>query len=467
MLNTPHWPRAGTVESPWVAGEKWRPLRLVVDDVELPPSSALDLLAAFARQRNPLACVSPAGSVGGGIEFIGENEVRYAFLDQAPFRTGNPSGWWRRSAIEEASVVEDLDVEVLERRLRFLGEAGRDWIDGLVMPFDPGLRERWRRPIERAPLLTVDQALALAGLFLRACGERMIEVEPSGTGIMVSEERLYLLGATCLLADFEIVWEGAGRRYSTVGDPTLMSLVDAIAIRMGRALKARDYLNIRRRANLHEVWSDVLYFFESVLVSLQGVADSTARLVRAVFEIKGSRMMANWGRRDWWAALQASDAPDHDFDRDCLEDVDVLIGDLRNSIHGEVLTSVLRRRIEPGEIPLLGGHTQHTVALDGELGKAATAAAARRGGTARWAIRATLPDGAALIDPWHYADAAIATTGEAVSSVLAALAGTPEFADLEVHDRARDIFLGRGSERENARHLFGIEKLPSPPSRLP
>ena len=246
-----------------------------------------------------------------------------------------------------------------------------------------------------------------------------------------------------------------------------MGLVDAVAIRMGRALKARDYLNIRRRANLHEVWSDALYFFESVLVSLQGAADATARLVRAVFDIEGPRMMANWGRRDWWSALQSSDAPDHAFDRECLEDVDVLVGDLRNSIHGEVLTGLLTRRVEPDEIPLLGGHTQHTVALESDLGKAVAIAAARRGGTDRWAIRATFPDGAALIDPWRYADAAIATTGEGLSSVISALAGTPEFADLEVHDRARDLFLGRRSQRQNAVHLFGIEKLPSPATRLP
>jgi hypothetical protein len=468
VLNTPHWPRAGTAESPWVAGEKWRGLQLIVDDVELPHSPALDLLATFARHRNPLAFVSPAATVGGSIEFTGENEVRYAFLDQGPFLTGNPTQWWRRSAAEEAATVDDLDVGILERRLRLLDEARRnDWIDGLVMPFDPRLRDRWRRPIERAPLLTVEQAIALSGLFLRACGERMIEVEPSGTGIMVNEERLYLLGATNLLSDFEILWEGAGRRWSAVGDPTLMSLVDAVAIRMGRALKARDYLHVRRRANLHEVWPEVLYFFESVLVCLQGAADSAARLVRAVFDIKGSRMMANWGRREWWSALQSSDAPDREFDRECLEDVDVLVGDLRNSIHGEVLTGELRRRVEPGEVPLLGGHTQHTVALESELGKAVALAAVRRGGTGRWAIRATLPDGAALIDPWRYADAAIATTGEALSSVLSALAGTRGFVDLEVHDRARDIFLGRGPQRQNASLLFGVEKLPPLPSRLP
>ena len=59
--------------------------------------------------------------------------------------------------------------------------------------------------------MTAEEAAALGGLFLRACGERMIEIEPSGTGIMVTEERLYLLGATTLLSDFEVIWEGAGR----------------------------------------------------------------------------------------------------------------------------------------------------------------------------------------------------------------------------------------------------------------
>jgi hypothetical protein len=337
VLNTPHWQSAGIRPSPWVAGDNWRPLQLIVDDIELPSSPALDLLGAFARRRNPLEFVSPAGSVGGSIEFTGENEATYRFAEQAPFTTGNPTGGWRRAATEEVAGFDDLDGNVIERRLHLLDEARRnDWIDGLVMPFDPRLRERWRRAIDRAPLLTEEEAIAVAGLFLRATGERMVEVEPPGVGIMVSEERLYQLGAMSLLENLEFVWDGCGRHWSAAGDPTLQGLIEAVAIRLGRALKARDYLNIRRRAtNVDEIWSDVLYFFESMLVCLQGAADAAARLVRAIFQLQGPRGMPNWGREDWWKAMERSDAPSDEFDRECLEDIDALIG--------EIISVTLRR----------------------------------------------------------------------------------------------------------------------------
>jgi hypothetical protein len=295
-------------------------------------------------------------------------------------------------------------------------------------------------------------------------GERVAEIEPPGVSIMVSEERLYLLGATSLLTDFEFVWEGSGRRRSATGDPTLSGLTEAVAIRLGRALKARDYLNVRGRAtDVEAIWSDVLYFFESVLVCLQGAADAAARLVRAIFQLKGPRGMANWGRQDWWTALQGSEAPCDEFDRDCLEDIDVLVGELRNSIHGEVLTSVLRERIDPLAIPSMTGFPQKPVALDSELASVVLPAGGRRGGLARWAIHQISAKGPALIDPWRYAEAAIATTGEALSSVLSALARTPDFSELADDPGVRALYLGRVIQRENARLLFGVENLPAPP----
>ena len=466
MLNTPHWQKAGASPSPWTAGDKWRPLQLIVDDIELPPSPALELLGSFAGHRNPLEFVSPGSGVGGGIQFTGENETMYRFAEQAPFITGNPTGWWRRAAAEQAAGFEDLDVSVLERRLHLLDEACRDWIDGLVMPFDPALRERWKRLILRGPLYTAEEAAALSGLFLRATGERVVEIEPPGVAIMVSEERLYLLGATSLLTNYEFVWEGSGRS-SASGDPTLRSLIEAVAVRLGRALKARDYLNVRRRAtSVEEIWSDVLYFFESVLVCLQGAADAAARLLRVIFQLRGPRGMANWGRQDWWTALGASEAPCDEFDRDCLEDIDVLIGELRNSIHGEVLTSELRERVEPVDMPSMMGFPRRPVALGSELATVVLPAAVRRGGSARWAIHQISTNGPALIDPWQYAEAAIATTGEALSSVLSALARTPDFSELADDPDVRALHLGRVVQRENARLLFGVENLPAPSRRL-
>jgi len=330
------------------------------------------------------------------------------------------------------------------------------------MPFDEVLRDRWKSLLSGANLLTTEQGAALMGLYLRACGERMIEIEPPGTGIMVSEERMYLLGALSVLSRYEVLHEAAEDVWRQTGDPALAGLAEAVAVRLGRAMKARDYLHVRRRSpNVREIWSDVLYFFESLLVCLQGAVDALARLLHRFFELKGSSRRANWGWGGWWRELERSEAPVEEFDRNCFEDLDVLVGELRNSIHGEVLTSELRQKGQPGETPRQMGYSQLVVALGPELATAVAAAADRQGGLARWSIHSTFPEGAALIDPWRYAEAAIVTTADALGSVIEALASRT-FADLSLNPRAQELWLGKESQKKNAKILFGLEQLPAP-----
>lgn len=463
MLNTPHWQKAGAQPEPFVAGEKTRPLRLIVCDDELDPSPALGLLVSFAARRGPLSFVSPSGVVGGRMRVAADqSEIEYSLKDGAGTRAFVYGDWWKSRGPEEAARV-GVDAATLERRFFFLHEAARrNWIDGLVMPFDKALRHHWKRLLSDANLMTAEQAAALMGLYLRACGERMVEIDRQGVGIMANEERLYLLGALSMLPRYEVLDQAAGDAWRQSGDPTLAGLTDAVAVRLGRALKARDYLHVRRRApSVREIWSDILYFFESLLVSLQGALDAAARLLHRLFELTGSHRRANWGRRDWWKSLDASEAPVGALDRACLEDLDALVGDLRNSIHGEVLTNELRQRVRPGEVPAFMGYSQLAVALEPELAARVSLAAERQGGLGRWAIRRTLPEGAALIDPWLYSETAIFTTAAALRSVIAALA-SDTFADVSLSPKAQDMRLGTEDQRKNAAILFGLERLPAP-----
>jgi hypothetical protein len=148
-----------------------------------------------------------------------------------------------------------------------------------------------------------------------------------------------------------------------------------------------------------------------------------------------------------------------------LEDIDLLIGQLRNSIHGEVLTSELRERVDPTGMTLTTDLPGKSVALESRLASTVVPAAQRCGGTDRWGIHQIYAEGAALIDPWRYCEAAIATTGEALSSVLSALAGTPAFDEIQLDAKTRALYLGRAVQRENAKLLFGVEDLPPPPKR--
>lgn len=87
MLNTPHWQKADAQPEPFVAGEKTRPLRLIVCDDELDPSPALGLLVSFAARRGPLSFVSPSGVVGGRMRVAADqSEIEYSFKDGAGTR---------------------------------------------------------------------------------------------------------------------------------------------------------------------------------------------------------------------------------------------------------------------------------------------------------------------------------------------------------------------------------------------
>lgn len=462
MLNSPHWQEANPRPDPFVSVES-RPLRLIICEEELDPSAALALLGTFAPRCDPLSFVSSSGAFGGTITASPDGTaVDYSYKDGSGTHAHVHGDWWKTAGPEEAA-RHGLDAATLERRFFFMQEAARrGFVDGLVMPFDDCLRDRWRSLVSEAGLMTVEEGASLMGLYLRARGERLVEVEPPGTGVMANEDRVYLLGALAMLPEYEVLHEGTWDIWKETGDPTVVGLGDAVAVRLGRALKARDYLHVRRRApSVREIWSDVLYFFESLLICLQGALDAAARLLHELFHLKGSRKRANWGWADWWAALEASAAPVAGFDRSCLDDLDVLVGDLRNSIHGEVLTGELRRQVQPGEKPLVMGYHEQAVALDGELALSVSEATKRQGGLSRWSIRETFPQGAVLLDPWQYSEAAVVTTAHALSSVVTALA-TNHFAGSNSSTAALEPWLGNERQWRNAELLFGLEQLPGP-----
>jgi hypothetical protein len=129
--------------------------------------------------------------------------------------------------------------------------------------------------------------------------------------------------------------------------------VRALDARLGRALIARDYLNVRiRHWQPDEASDEILYFFESFLLSLTGAIDVFARLLHVAFGLQGGRRRAGFQRADWRAALldraasqqlAALLAPDAPF----IAAV-TLIGTLRNFVHNTLLTEELLRDSEYG-----------------------------------------------------------------------------------------------------------------------
>src|SRR5205823_6295200 len=145
-------------------------------------------------------------------------------------------------------------------------------------------------------------------------------------------------------------------------------------------LTARDYLHVRARAPDREsVWAEVLFFFESLLVCLQGSLDATARFLHVRFGLVGSPRRAHWGQKKWRQRLEESGAPWAAFQNGRLWRLDTLVGELRNAIHGEVLSHELRQAGEGASSPTFLGFMHAGIALDPELGQAIARAAAAEG----------------------------------------------------------------------------------------
>ena len=457
MLNSPDW-LTRDKPSPFVAGKHSRHLQLIVIDDELDPTPALDLLRVLANRRPLLDVASFTGRYGGHIKIADDQEsIDYEFKDGHGPNVFVYGDWWKQAAVEESAEV-GLSAEVLERRFLLTHEAGRrEWIDGLVMPFPPQLAQRWRNLLAKAPLLTGEQAIALAGLFLRAHGDFTIEIDERPTTIHAGHAQLYRIGSAALLPGIGRWLAAATEHWRATGDPTLDGLADAVLVRFSRALKARDYLQVRRQApDRQAAWSDVLFFFEAVLVSLQGSLDAAARFLHLKYGLSGSRRHANWGHEKWRESLDASGAPTADFDGRRLWDLDTLVGELRNSIHGEVLSGELRKTVAPGEDPLTMAYGG--LALEAALAESVAEAAEREGGAERW-LHSIFPEGVGLVDPWQYTEAATDTVAVAVESIIGAV-NAEAFAGIEVSPGFEELWIGTPRRRENARMLFGIGAVP-------
>jgi hypothetical protein len=198
----------------------------------------------------------------------------------------------------------------------------------------------------------------------------------------------------------------------------------------------------------------VLFFFESLLVCLQGALDSAARFLHVSYGLQGTPRRANWGRAKWRKDLDSSAAPSSDFDNDRLRRLDVLVGELRNAIHGEVLSHELKHAGAPGEDPTFMGYMSAGIALEPKLAEMVSEAGRAEEGPARW-LPETFSDGVGLIDPWAYSEAALGSVAVALQSVIVAV-NARSYAQVEVAPQSEAIWIGTEARRANALMLFGV-----------
>jgi hypothetical protein len=114
--------------------------------------------------------------------------------------------------------------------------------------------------------------------------------------------------------------------------------------RLSRALRALDYVRVRRRhLRITDAWGELLFFFDVLLLMLDGTLDCLARFFHVVFEVKGSHRQASWDKAKWRDRLieLVPEFRSTEVKLSRLTDATAAVAHLRNSVHGPVLSSEL------------------------------------------------------------------------------------------------------------------------------
>lgn len=191
------------------------------------------------------------------------------------------------------------------------------------------------------------------GLHLRSHNDFTVNIEDNHSTFL-EDSRFYPAAALATLPAY-LSWLGSAVAiWRAEDDPSPYSLLRGLEIRLGRALRARDYFHARIRSRRpDDAWDEALFFFEAVLLSLNGALDAAARFCHLVYGLSGARKSASWLRESWRVRLlaKAPELTDHlDASKGSLLPCTTLVSVLRNYIHGEALSQELHRGDEGPEV---------------------------------------------------------------------------------------------------------------------
>ena len=351
---------------------------------------------------------------------------------------------WRRSA---AMTVEEFggEPEQVFRELVLAQAATRHDNDLLVAGATALDAPMWRRFRAEANVAEPRTACALLGLYLRAHGDFTVRV---GQVTNFLDQERYYRGAAVAALPAHDAWLHAAftvSRQQQAAEP--LRLVRGVGMRLARALRARDYFNVRVRAiRPDDTWGEALFFFEALLLLLGGALDSAARFAHVVYGLPGSIRAASWRREDWASALSASEPAFEPLvgATGTVRATADLVGILRNYIHGEALSQELQLTDDRG--PLVMDYQPGALAVEPDDGWRLLAAADILGSREEWGLEVGHKD-VVLVLPGQY-------LAPVVRAVVAALQAVMEAVDLDrlTPDRAEPVdpaFLTPGYEYQS------------------
>lgn len=208
-------------------------------------------------------------------------------------------------------------------------------------------------PVQGVTVCKPPEALALVGLYLRSQQEFVIWRGVAGSGSFNMNEGLYFWVGTRELLPAAWRWFTACVQQSDPADDrTLLELGESLLRRVQRALEARDRLH--RAFNLpqnNDTASAVLSELDSILVSLMGAVDVSARVAHLVLGITGSVRDAGWQNGQRWLprVVTAEPALAALFNADTVHShVLTILRLMRNTVHGQMIRSIALHR--PGRM---------------------------------------------------------------------------------------------------------------------
>ena len=239
------------------------------------------------------------------------------------------------------------------------------------------------------------EALALVGLYLRSQHEFIVwkAADDSGTHGM-NEGLYYQVGALELLPKAWRWSRTCSQESQVTGNDTLRELQYSLIQRVQRALKTRD--SFHRACNLpqnNDTVRTVLTELDSILVSLMGAVDTSARVAHLVLGLSGTPHGAGWQHHQTWLPKVAAQEPALGalFDVGTpLHHTLTILRLLRNTVHGEMMraTAVMRT-----------GRLQETaIGLPGHDEAAIVSSLDALGGQAAWGVRPAA-NASSLVDP--------------------------------------------------------------------
>jgi len=258
----------------------------------------------------------------------------------------------RGDRVTSDTTYKDMDVDAAAARRRSdsvaLGAALAAGADLLVTERPFLLRGNWTFAREMN-ICDFGSALGYLGLYLRSRGVFLgwASSQPGAT-FGFGKSDYFWTASRALLPEG---WRWFSACVHADDDQSDMTLLAQSAFqRLGRALQCRDALAVEASFPPTRAGAfDLMYHFDSILISLVGVFDVLARVAHRAISLTDSERNAGWTRKVWRTSLLNAEPSFQELMGAGAEGLDfvTVLGLLRNTVHGAGLQAVTRSTLAP------------------------------------------------------------------------------------------------------------------------